>query len=92
LTTDILLNKTKEKKIQAELKTYFTTEWFYSAVIIIIIIIIITIIIIIFVTTLMQVFTICATCNFISQVNYVLYFHISTFQSMFAVPNMAVLL
>ena len=36
------------------------------------------------------VFTICATCNVISLVKYVLYFYIGTFRSMCAVPNMAV--
>jgi hypothetical protein len=35
-------------------------------------------------------FAICATCNVISTVKYVLYFYISTFHIMCAVPNMAV--
>jgi len=35
------------------------------------------------------VFTVCATCNVISPVQYVLYLHISTFHSLCAVPNMA---
>ena len=33
--------------------------------------------------------TICATCNVISHVKYVLYFYISTFCSMCAMPTMA---
>jgi hypothetical protein len=37
-----------------------------------------------------SVFTVCATCNVISPVKYVLYFYISTSRSMCAVPNMAV--
>ena len=35
-------------------------------------------------------FTVCATCNVISPVKYVLYFYISTFRSVCALPNMAV--
>ena len=38
-----------------------------------------------------SVFTVCVTCNVISPVKYVLYFYISTFRSLCAVPNMAVL-
>ena len=37
-----------------------------------------------------SVFTVCATCNVISSVKYVLYFYISTSRSLCAVPNMAV--
>ena len=37
-----------------------------------------------------SVFTVCATCNVISPVKYVLYFYISTSHSMCAVPNTAV--
>ena len=37
-----------------------------------------------------SVFTICATCNAISHVQYVLYFCISTFQNACAVPNTVV--
>jgi hypothetical protein len=37
-----------------------------------------------------SVFTVCATCNVISPVKYVLYFYISTSRSLCAVPNMAV--
>ena len=37
-----------------------------------------------------SVFTICATCNAISHVQYVLYFYISTFQNACAVPNTVV--
>ena len=36
------------------------------------------------------VFTVCATCNVISSVKYVLYFYISTFRSMSAMTNTAV--
>ena len=35
-----------------------------------------------------SVFTVCATCNVIYHVKYVLYLHISTSRSMCAVPNM----
>ena len=37
-----------------------------------------------------SVFTIYATCNVIPPVKYVLHFHISTFRSLSAVPNIAV--
>jgi len=37
-----------------------------------------------------SVFTVCATCNVISPMKYVLYFYISTCHSVYAVPNMAV--
>ena len=37
-----------------------------------------------------SVFTVCATCNVISRVKYVVYFYISTSRSMCAVPSMAV--
>ena len=36
-------------------------------------------------------FTVCATCNVISPMKYVLYFYSSTFQSMYTVPIMSVL-
>ena len=39
-----------------------------------------------------SVFTVCATCNVISPVKYVLYFYISTSRSVCAVHNMAVFL
>ena len=38
-----------------------------------------------------SVFTICARCNVISPVKYVLYFHIKTFRRTYAVPNIVVL-
>jgi hypothetical protein len=38
-----------------------------------------------------SVFTVCATCNVISPVKYILYFHSSTYRSTCAVPNTAVI-
>jgi disulfide bond formation protein DsbB len=37
-----------------------------------------------------SIFTLCATCNVISPVKYVLYLYISTSRSLCAAPNMAV--